>query len=200
MNMKWKLKDILMVAIVGVLFSFLFLGANYIGTALIAVLTPFGLNMLAYQIIYGVWFMAATFATYVIQKRGVGLVAEMLAAVIEMMMGGMFGVATLVSGFFQGLGCELGFAVFRYKKFGWSSMILSSIICAVLTFFVPEYFFYGYSEYPVSILAVMLVLRVISSIIFTGIVSKLIGDGLAKAGVLRGYALGMKQDLPEEVE
>ncbi len=200
MNMKWKLKDILMVAIVGVLFSFLFLGANYIGTALIAVLTPFGLNMLAYQIIYGVWFMAATFATYVIQKRGVGLVAEMLAAVIEMMMGGMFGVSTLVSGFFQGLGCELGFAAFRYKKFGWSSMILSSIICAVLTFFVPEYFFYGYSEYSVSILAVMLVLRVISSIIFTGIVSKLIGDGLAKAGVLRGYALGMKQDLPEEVE
>ena len=109
MNMKWKLKDILMVAIVGVLFSFLFLGANYIGTALIAVLTPFGLNMLAYQIIYGVWFMAATFATYVIQKRGVGLVAEMLAAVIEMMMGGMFGVSTLVSGFFQGLGCWLGF-------------------------------------------------------------------------------------------
>ena len=46
----------------------------------------------------------------------------------------------------------------------------------------------------------MLVLRVISSILFTGIVSKLIGDGLAKAGVLRGYALGMKQDLPEEVE
>ena len=34
MDMKWKLKDILMVAIVGVLFSFLFLGADYVGAAL----------------------------------------------------------------------------------------------------------------------------------------------------------------------
>ena len=45
-----------------------------------------------------------------------------------------------------------------------------------------------------------LAIRVVSSILFTGVVSKLIGDGLAKAGVLRGYALGMKQNLPEEVE
>ena len=78
MDMKWKLKDILMVAIVGVLFSFLFLGADYVGAALTAALTPMGLGALGYQFIYGIWFMAATFATYVIQKRGVGIIAEML--------------------------------------------------------------------------------------------------------------------------
>lgn len=200
MDMKWKLKDILMVAIVGVLFSFLFLGADYVGAALTAALTPMGLGALGYQFIYGIWFMAATFATYVIQKRGVGIIAEMLAAVIEVMMGGMFGPMTLVTGFCQGLGCEIGFAIFRYKKFGWSSMILSSIICAVFTFIVPEYFAYGYSAYALPILIAALAIRVVSSILFTGVVSKLIGDGLAKAGVLRGYALGMKQNLPEEME
>ncbi len=195
--MNWKLKDILMVAIVGVLFSFLFTGANYFGTGLTAALTPAGLGPLGYQIIYGMWFMAATFATYIIQKKGVGIIAEMLAAVIEVIMGGMFGPMTLVSGFIQGFGCELGFIVTGYKIFNMFSMILGSIFCSVLSF-IFEYFVYGYGAYSTVMIIVMLIVRTISSIFFTGIVSKLIADGLAKAGVLRSYALGMKQSVPKE--
>ena len=195
--MNWKLKDITMVAIVGVLFSFLFMAADYIGQALTVALTPLGLAPLGYQLIYGMWFMAATFATYIIQKKGVGVVAEMLAAVIEVMMGGMFGPMTLVNGFIQGFGCELGFIATGYKMFNMFSMILGSIICAIISF-ISEYFFYGYSAYGASMIMIMLVVRIISSIIFTGVVSKLLADALAKAGVLRGYALGMKQAMPEE--
>lgn len=197
--MKWKLKDILMIAIVAVLFAFVFMGANYLGVALTAALTPAGLAPLGYQVIYGLWFMAATFATYIIQKKGVGTVAEMLAAAIEMMMGGMFGPMVLLTGFIQGIGAELGFIVTKYKKYDMSTMILASVLCAVISF-VPEYFLYGYSAYSVGMNAIMLICRVISSIIFTGIVVKLIADGLAKAGVLRGYALGMNTEAVEVEE
>lgn len=196
--MNWKLKDILMVAIVGVLFSFLFLAADYVGAALTAALTPIGYGPLGYQLIYGMWFMAATFAAYIIQKAGVGVVAEMLAAVIEVMMGGMFGPMTLVNGFIQGFGCELGFIAFKYKKWNMTSMILGSVICAWISF-ISEIFFYGYLEYGAAMMVIMLIVRTISSILFTGVIAKLLADGLAKAGVLRGYALGMKQNLPEEV-
>lgn len=196
--MNWKLKDILMVAIVGVLFSFLFLAADYVGAALTAALTPIGYGPLGYQLIYGMWFMAATFAAYIIQKAGVGVVAEMLAAVIEVMMGGMFGPMTLVNGFIQGFGCELGFIAFKYKKWNLTSMILGSVICAWISF-ISEIFFYGYLEYGAAMMVIMLIVRTISSILFTGVIAKLLADGLAKAGVLRGYALGMKQNLPEEV-
>ena len=196
--MNWKLKDILMVAIVGVLFSFLFMAADYIGAFLTAVLTPAGYGPLGYQLIYGMWFMAATFATYIIQKKGVGIIAEMLAAVIEVMMGGMFGPMTLVNGFIQGFGCELGFIVTGYKQYNMVSMGLGAVFCSVISF-ISEYFLYGYSAYGVSMIIIMLIVRTISSVIFTGFVSKLIADGLAKAGVLRGYALGMKQGMPEEI-
>jgi len=195
--MKWKLKDVLMIAIVGVLFAFVFMGANYLGVALTAALTPVGYAPLGYQIIYGLWFMAATFAAYIIQKAGVGTVAEMVAASIEMMMGGMFGPMVLVNGFIQGFGCELGFMATKYKKFNMGTMILSSVICALVSY-VSEYFFYGYSEYTVGMNVIMIVCRVISSIVFTGIIAKLIADGLAKAGVLRGYALGMKSASVEQ--
>ena len=196
--MNLKLKDILMVAIVGVLFSFVFTAANYFGTALTTILTPFGLSPLGYQLIYGMWFMAASFATYIIQKAVVGIVAEILAAVIEVMMGGMFGPMTLFNGFMQGFGCELGFIVTGYKVFNMFSMTLAAIFSAVVSF-VPEFFIYGYGAYSATMIIVMLIVRIISSIIFTGIVSKLIADALAKAGVLRGYALGMKQTMPEEM-
>ncbi|MBQ0005324.1 MAG: ECF transporter S component [Clostridiales bacterium] len=189
--MKWKLKDILMIAICGVLFAFVFMAANYIGVALTAALTPFGYAPLGYQLIYGLWFMAATFAAYIIQKKGVGTVAEMLAASIEMMMGGMFGPMTLVNGFIQGFGAELGFIATGYKKFNSATMILSSVTCALVSY-VSEYFFYGYSAYSFQMNVIMIICRVISSIIFTAFVAKIIADGLAKAGVLRGYALGMK--------
>ena len=97
--MNWKLKDILMIGIIGVLFSFVFLGAYYLGALLVAVLTPFGLGALGYEPIYGLWFMAAIVATYIIQKKGVGIVAEMIAALIEVLMGSMFGPLVFVTGF-----------------------------------------------------------------------------------------------------
>ncbi len=194
--MNWKLKDILMVAVVGVIFALVFYGANYLGTALTAVLTPFGYGPLGYQLIYGLWFMAATFATYIIQKKGVGIVAEMLAAVVETVMGGMFGPMTLVNGFIQGFGCEVGFMITGYKFFNLFTLVLSSITCAVISF-IPETFFYGYLAYGGQMMLIMLICRIISSIIFTGIIVKIICDGLAKAGVLKGYALGMKQKMKE---
>ena len=114
---EWKLKDILMVGIAGALFAVLYLGMVYLGTALTTALTPLGLGALGYEPIYGVWFMAATFTTYVIQKPGVGIIAEMLAALLEVLMGNMFGPIIFISGFIQGLGSELGFLAFRYRRF-----------------------------------------------------------------------------------
>lgn len=196
--MNWKLKDILMVGVIGVLFSFVFLGADYLGALLTAVLTPFGLGALGYEPMYGLWFIAATVTTYIIRKKGVGIVAEMIASLIEVLLGSMFGPLVFVTGFVQGFGCEMGFIVTRYKRFDTLPIVLGSIFCAIFSF-IWNYFAYGYYMYTLPIVAVMLVIRIISAIVF-GLLAKLLCDGLAKAGVLRGYALGMKQSMPEEMD
>lgn len=195
--MNWKLKDILMVGITGVLFSFVFLAADYLGTAITALFTPIGLGAAGYEPFYGLWFMAGTFAVYVTRKKGACLVAEMIASVIEVILGGMFGPMVFVTGFVQGFGAELAFILTGYKKYNMATMCLSACICSACCF-VWTYFMYGFSALSIGMLAFMFVVRMISAVVFAGIGCKLLADGLAKAGVLRGYALGMAQ--AEELE
>ena len=199
MNKKytWKLKDILMVAIAGALFAVVYLGMVYLGTALTAALTPFGLGALGFEPIYGVWFMAAVFTTYVIQKPGVGIVAEMLAALLEVLMGNMFGPIIFISGFIQGLGSELGFMAFGYRRFDLRATALASVGCTVLSFIWTGIRSQYWTLAPWLVLLIFVV-RLISSFLFCGLGSKLLADGLAKAGILKGYALGQKLICPDE--
>lgn len=187
-----KLKDILMVAITAVLFGVVYLGAVYAGAALTGVLTPLGLGVLGYEPFYGIWFMAAVFTTYVIQKPGVGIISEMLAALIEVLMGNFFGPIIFVSGFVQGLGSELGFAAFRYKKYSYQSTMLAAVGCTVLSFIWTGFRSQYWTFQPILVLGIFVV-RLVSAVVFCGFGCKLLADGLAKAGVLKSYALGQKQ-------
>lgn len=195
-----KLKDILMIAITAALFGVVYLGATYAGTALTSVLTPMGLGIFGYEPFYGIWFMAAVLTTYIIQKPGVGIIAEMLAALLEVLMGNYFGPIIFISGFIQGLGSEIGFAAFRYRKFTLKSTLLAATGCTVLSFIWTGIRSQYWTFEPIIILGIF-VIRLVSALIICGFGCKLLGDGLAKAGVLKGYALGQKQmnlDMDEE--
>ena len=48
----------------------------------------------------------------------------------------------------------------------------------------------GYGLISVPVLVLFFVVRLVSSVVFCGFGSKAIGDGLAKTGLLKGYALG----------
>ena len=47
-------------------------------------------------------------------------------------------------------------------------------------------------------LAIMLVVRIISAIVFDGFITPMLADGLVKAGVLKGYAVAQGQDMDLE--
>ena len=61
--------------------------------------------------------------------------------------------------------------------------------------FSVEYMDSQYYLLEGRIIAIMVVIRLISAVIFGGIGSKLLADGLARAGVLKGYALGQNRGL-----
>ena len=99
MNTKnWKLKDVLLIAISAVLFGVVYLGCTYIGGVLYGMLTPFGMASLGYEPFYGIYFMAGAFGIYVMRKPGTGLIAELLAAVLECLYGNYFGPIIILSG------------------------------------------------------------------------------------------------------
>jgi energy-coupling factor transport system substrate-specific component len=186
---KWQLKDIIMVAVLGLIFAVIYLGVLHLGVAVTAVLTPFGLAPFGYEIVYGVWFMGATLAAFIIQKPGVAVVTEFLAAFLEFLMGNMGGPLVLISGLVQGIGAEAGFAMFRYRKFDTISLCVSGLMSGLVSFawgFVQS----AYALLTPGIVIAMLAVRIVSAIVFAGLIAAAAGKGLAGTGVLKSYALG----------
>lgn len=186
---KWRLKDIIMVGFVSIIFAVIYLGAVYFATFLSTLLTPLGLAPLANEFVFGIWFMAATFAAYIIQKPGVATVTEILAALIEVLMGNMYGPIVLVSGLIQGAGAEIVFALGRYRKFNTLTMCLAAVGCCI-TSFIWGFFRSGFLLLSPGLLIAMFALRLVSSLLFSGLLCKVLADQLARTGLLKSYALG----------
>lgn len=189
---RWQLKDIIMVAVLAVLFAVIYLATVHLATFLTVLLTPFGLAVFANELLFGIWFMAATLAMYIIQKPGVAIVAEMLAALLEVLMGNFYGPIVFVSGFLQGLGAEAGFALFRYRRFTLTTMLVAATGCCI-TSFIWGFFRSGFANLPLSLLMTMFCVRLISSLLFAGLLMTLCGQRLRRSGVLKSYPLGQQE-------
>lgn len=186
-NKAWKLKDVLLCAIFSVLFGVIFLGATYLGGFVSGLLLPFGWGPMGYEPFYGIYFMAAAFAAYVIRKPGAGVIAEVMGAVIETMMGNFFGPIVILSGLVQGLGFEALLFARGYRRVGYGLMAACAVLCSVLTM-AYNIFFSGYGKIALPVLAAMLAVRIVSAVIFDALLTKKLADSLTESGVLRGYA------------
>lgn len=185
----WKLQEVIFVAMLCVVFGVVYLAASYLSTGLVAVFTPMGIGPMGYEVVFGVWFMVSTLAPYIIQRPGVAIVSEIIAAVIEVLLGNMFGPMVIVTGIVQGVGAEAAFAIGRYKSYTMRDMLLASVLCCVVSF-LWSFIRSGYLAFSVPVLVLFFVVRLVSSVVFAGLLSKAIGDGLAKTGLIKGYALG----------
>ena len=185
----WKLQEVIFVAMLCVVFGVVYLAATYLSTGLVAVFTPMGIGPMGYEVVFGVWFMVSTLAPYIIQRPGVAIVSEIIAAVIEVLLGNMFGPMVIVTGIVQGVGAEAAFAIGRYKSYTMREMLLASVLCCVVSF-LWSFIRSGYLAFSVPVLVLFFVVRLVSSVVFAGLLSKAIGDGLAKTGLIKGYALG----------
>lgn len=197
MKMNWKLKDVLLIAICAVLFGVIYLGCTYAGGILYGALTPAGLGSLGYEPFYGIYFMAGAFGVYVMRKPGTGVIAELLAAVLECLLGNYFGPIIILSGLVQGIGFELLIGLRGYKRFDRGTMMTAAVICSVITMGY-NLVISGYNQIALPVLGLMLVVRIISAVIFCGIITPKLADGLARAGVLKGYAVS--GDVDEDLE
>ena len=190
----WELKDVIMMAILGVVFAAVYMAVFQGGLAISTALTPLGLSSFGFEIIYGVWFMAATLAAYIIRKPGAALIAEVLASAIELLMGNSGGLTVVLTGVIQGAGAEVVFALFRYRRWNLLSMSLAGMLSAVFIF-CYELYYLNYIALAPTLLIGQLAVRLVSAVLFSGVICKLAGDGLAKTGVVKSYAIGAKADI-----
>jgi len=189
----WRLQDIIFVTMLCVVFGVIYLAAVWLIAPLSAIFAPLGLSNLGTEIIFGVWFMAATLAPYILQRPGVAIVAEVLASLIEVLLGNMYGPMVIVAGIVQGAGAEIVFGLWRYKRFDRTTMYLASFGCCI-TGFIWSFVRSGYGQLSFGVLVLYFIVRALSSLLFAGVICKVMGDGLARTGLLKSYPLGKRDD------
>jgi energy-coupling factor transport system substrate-specific component len=170
------LTDILVTVVIAIVFGIVY---KLWGPLYYAV-KPFGFQ--AEQLIYGMWFIAATVAFLVIRKPGVAFIAEVAAASGEFIMGSEWGLEVLLYGVAQGLAAEVIFALFLYKNF---SLFVVSLAAAASS--AGSLLFDLYKGYITDLalwnLSLMIGARTIGAILFAGVFAYYLVKALEKTGV-----------------
>lgn len=187
MQNKWKLKEIVVAAMISAVFGAVLMLWSNLYMPLSPILGPVGV-----EILYGLYFAPGILVAYIIRKPGAALLGGVVAGLIEVLLGSPFGfVNIMVAGVVQGFGAELVFMLNRYKNFNIPVMMLSGIMAAVLIF-IRDYFVFGYAVHPGGTLAAMIVIRMISGALLGGLFCKVVGDLMAKTGTLANFNISKK--------
>lgn len=175
----WRVVDIVIVSVLGVAVGviFWFWSAGY------GLISAFTVAFPPIAALYGGgWLIAGVLGGLVIRKPGAALYCELIAASVEGLLGTHFGFTVLLSGLVQGLGAELGLAVFRYRRFTLPVALLSGAL-AGLALGLNDNFVYNVA-WAANWKAIYLVLAMISGALIAGLVSWLVVRGLARTGAL----------------
>ena len=180
------LRDIVLMVMLGVVFGFLYWALVQAWNGLAVAMGPAG--DLAQHVLLGGWLLVAPIAVAIIRKPFVGIIAEVIASVVEVVfLGSPVGPLLLVAAAIQGAGSELPFALTRYRRFGWWVYAASGLLGAGLVFVWSAFRFGWYGQ---DILALRLGMQLVSGLVLGGLLAKVIVDRLHGTGVLDEFAIG----------
>lgn len=173
---KLKLTDILVTVVISIMFGVIYKlwGPFY------NLFKPIGLH--ADQLIYGMWFMAATVAFLIIRKPGVALLAEIAASSGEFLMGSEWGLEVLLFGVIQGLMAESVFFLTKYRRYDLSIICFAAFGSAWGSIFMD--YMKGYmGDLVLWNLSLFIFARLLGSIVIAGAGSFYLVRALEKTGV-----------------
>ena len=142
----------------------------------------------------GVWIIPAVLGGVLVRKPGAALYAELIAASLELVLGGNpWSYTVLISGACQAIGVELVLALIRYRRVSLPLAALGGAISAVAEV-IYEYFSWVPDYSPVQ-KAVYMVCGVISGAVIAGGLGWGIVQALGKSGVINAFASGREAKL-----
>nr|WP_231709905.1 ECF transporter S component [Arthrobacter zhangbolii] len=184
-NRRWRVVDIVVASVlavaVGVIFWAWSLG--YAGvSALTAAFPPLA------GLYTGGWLIAGVLGALIIRKPGAAIYCEMLAAAVSGVLGTQFGLSVLLSGFIQGLGAELVFLIFLYRRFTLPVALLAGLGSGVFLG-LSENILYNL-EWAAQWQLLYVILTAVSGAVIAGGLSWLAVRALARTGALAPFASG----------
>ncbi len=179
---RWRTVDIVVAAVIGVAFGVVFWAWGLVwATAdpLFAAVKP------AQYVISGVWLLPAIVAPLIIRKPGAAIFAEVVAASVSAMLGSIWGLDAVLSGFVQGAGAELVFAFTLYRGWGLPVAMLAGAGAAIgeALHDLPVYFPTATVEFQAAVVVAML----LSGVLVAGVGGWLLVRTLRQTGVLESF-------------
>ncbi len=185
----WRGIDFVTLAVLAVAFGVVFWGWD-------TFLYPVVIIGLAFppaqSLTLGVWLLPAVVGGLVVRRPGAALFTELIAANVEMLLGNQWGPGVLVSGVLQGLGVELAFAAFRWRRFGVGVAMLGGALAAVLELVGYEWWTYQ-AQFAFDFKLLALGFAIVSGVIVAGVGGWALVRALAGTGALDAFPPGRER-------
>jgi energy-coupling factor transport system substrate-specific component len=175
----WRTLDIVVVAVIAAAFGVFMAGFNVVYQA------AGGAAGSPLNVLYGIWLLPAVIAPAIVRKPGAALFAELVAASLSVLVVNQWGPDAILSGFLQGLGAELAFALFRYRRYDVLAVALASVASAALAF-LHDWLLY-YQGLAPDVLAITALAMLISAAVLMPAATTVVVRALRRAGALRGF-------------
>ncbi len=182
-----KIFEIVLTLVLAVALGVAFWGWTFVYELAKPFLKIFALNYLA----AGLWILASIFIAQIIQKPGIAIIASIMAAFVEGLLT-HWGPISMLWGFVQGLGAEIIFFIFAYRKWDLNIMLLASGLATCFSYLL-DYFFYDYKSMHIGINVIQLISYIISSFFFAGYLSNILTKRLLRLGLLDQFLIAQKR-------
>ncbi len=179
---RWRTRDILVTAIIGVAFGVAFVALN----AAWSILAPASAAApLGAFLIYGGWLMPAVLGPLIVRKPGAALYAELVAAGVSTLLGSPWGPDVLLSGFVQGAAAELVFAFTLYRTWSLPVVAIAALASAAAAW-IHDWVVW-YPDFAADVQVARGIAMAISAIAIAGFGSIALVRSLRRTGVLEGF-------------
>ncbi|WP_026533437.1 ECF transporter S component [Arthrobacter sp. H41] len=189
-SLEWRVVDIVVASVIAVAVGVVFFAwsAGYsLISGITAAFPPLG------GLYVGGWLIAGVLGGLIIRKPGAAIYCEVLAAVVSMALGTQWGLLVVVSGAIQGLGAELVFLLFLYRRWNLGVALLAGLGAGV-ALAISENILYN-ALWAIDWQLLYVLFASISGVVIAGLLSWLAMRGLAKTGVLSSFAAGRTADV-----
>ena len=185
----WRTVDILTVTFLGVALGIAMWGWGILYNG---PLTALGFTFRpAMGLFVGLWFIGGVVGGLIVRRPGAALACEVVAALVSMLPGTEWGATVLIAGVLQGLGAELGFAIFRYRAWGVAAALTAGALSAPLEW-VYEIVTW-YADWSLQWQLVYLGAMVVSGAVIAGLGGLALVRALAGAGALDAFPPGQER-------
>jgi energy-coupling factor transport system substrate-specific component len=144
-------------------------------------------------LVAGLWILASILIPYIVRKPSIAIIASVMAAFIESLLT-HWGLMSIMWGLVQGLGAEIIFLIFGYRKWNLAVLILAATLSSFFSYAL-DYFLYDYRALALGFNLIQLFSFIVSSIFLAGVLSFLLGKRLVRLGILDQFLIAKDHDV-----